>query len=79
MCPECGARQSLAFCLDRYQLTALVQRRGESRREVHRLAAGYGWSLGEILALPRPQRRALAGMIEAERPAPSAMSGGPFG
>jgi hypothetical protein len=33
---------------------------------VHRLARGYGWSLAEILSLPRTRRRDYVALVERE-------------
>lgn len=68
-CPECGHEQRAHFDLQHYLLSSI---RGERKRlmaEVHALASNYGWSLSEILGLPRSQRRTLAGLIEAEEEA----------
>ncbi len=65
-CPECGAGQPVHFDLQHYLLAALTAERGRLLGEVHRLAAAYGWSLGEILDLPRRHRRTLVELIEAD-------------
>lgn len=66
-CPECGTEQSVHFDIQHYLLSALLQERRQLAVEVHRLASVYGWSLNEILDLPRSQRRALVELIESER------------
>lgn len=65
-CPECGAAQPVHFDLQHYLLAALAAERDRLLGEVHRLAAAYGWSLGEILDLPRRHRRTLVELIEAD-------------
>lgn len=65
-CPECGAAQPVHFDLQHYLLTALAAERDRLLGEVHRLAAAYGWSLGDILDLPRRHRRTLVELIEAD-------------
>lgn len=68
-CPECGAEQRVHFDLQHYLLKALYSERSQLAWEIHRLAAAYGWSLSEILGLPRSQRRSLVNLAEAESPA----------
>ena len=68
-CPGCGASQSVAFDLARFLVRALAAERPFLIREVHLIAARYGWSHGEIMALPRIDRRAFATLIESERSA----------
>lgn len=69
VCPHCGDQQKLNFDLPRFLLTALANEAPFLIRETHLIASRYGWSHGEILALPRDQRRAFAGLIESERSA----------
>lgn len=66
ICPDCGQEQSVRFNLQSYLLTALREERRRLCREVHRLAAAYGWSLGEILGLTRSERRAYVALVESE-------------
>jgi hypothetical protein len=68
-CPECGAPQRLRFDVQFYLLRALEQERGRMLREIHRIASAYGWSMQEILALERSERRALTELIEADQSA----------
>lgn len=68
-CPGCGASQSVAFDLARFLVRALAAERPFLIREVHLIAARYGWSHSEIMALPRSDRRAFATLIESERSA----------
>jgi hypothetical protein len=65
-CPECGHTHALQFDIQSYLLQALM---GDQKRltwEIHRLAATYGWSLGEILSLTRRERRSFVELIENE-------------
>lgn len=63
VCPECQHSQSAHFVLQSYFLTSLVQERPRLLNEIHLLATTYGWSLNEILSLPRNQRRAFVELI----------------
>ena len=66
-CPECGHELPVHFDVQSYLLQALLQDQKRLGWEVHRIASAYKWSLGEILDLPRSQRRNFAAMIEEER------------
>ncbi len=66
-CPECQVEQSVHFDIQSFFLTALAQEVHVLAPEVHRIAVAYGWHLGEILDLPRSQRRLYVGLIEADR------------
>jgi len=65
-CPECGGKQPVHFDIQSYLLRALLQERRRIGREIHRLAVAYGWSLNEILSLPRSQRQAFVEFIEVD-------------
>ncbi|MEY6433870.1 hypothetical protein ABC977_15810 [Thioalkalicoccus limnaeus] len=65
-CPHCGTDQEVRFDLARYLIQRLAGERPFLLREVHLIAARYGWSFAEILDLSRDDRRALAGLIAAE-------------
>lgn len=67
-CPECAREQVVHFAIQGFLLRALAAEREALLREVHRLAIAYGWSLREILRLPRAERRSLVKMVEVERP-----------
>lgn len=69
ICPHCGAVQQLGFDLPRFLVRALGSERPFLIRETHLIAARYGWSHAEIMALPRDDRRAYAALIESERSA----------
>lgn len=66
-CPHCGAAQCLAFDLPRFLLRTIANDRPFLVRETHLIAARYGWSHADIMALPRDDRRAYAALIESER------------
>lgn len=66
-CQECGQVQKVHFDLQHYLLSALQGERPRLMHEIHALALNYGWSLTEILHLPRSQRRALASLVDAEQ------------
>lgn len=66
VCPECEHEHLVNFNIQSYLLTAIKQERNQFLHEVHRLASSYGWSLSEILGLPRSRRRVLAFLIESE-------------
>ena len=65
-CPECDHGQKVHFDLQHYLLSAIKGERKHLMQEIHALASSYGWSLSEILSLPRSQRRTLSGMVESE-------------
>lgn len=65
-CPHCGHEQAVRFDIQDHLLAVLQHERGFLVREVHCLARAYGWSLDEILELPRADRRAYARLIQAE-------------
>ena len=65
-CPECGHGMAVYFDVQTYLLQSLLQDQESLTWEVHRLAKAYGWSLKEILRLPRSVRRNHARLIEAE-------------
>jgi hypothetical protein len=65
-CPECGQGQQVHFDLQHFLLAALSAERNKLMAEIHSLASSYGWSLADILNLPRSQRRSLAGLIETD-------------
>jgi hypothetical protein len=59
-CAECGHAQQARFDLQSFVLQRLLDEREGLLAELHRLASSYGWSLREILSLPRSLRRSLA-------------------
>ncbi|MEP4012193.1 MAG: hypothetical protein ABJL92_09255 [Sulfitobacter sp.] len=66
-CPECGTSQTTRFSIEHYVVQALGAERRQLVREVHMIAASYGWSQSEILGLARDDRRQLATLVEADR------------
>lgn len=66
-CPHCGAAAPVRFDMAAYLVRRLAGERPFLIRETHLIAARYGWSHGEIMALSRDDRRAFAGLIEGER------------
>lgn len=65
-CPECNAHQLIHFDIQHFLLSSLKQERQQLAYEVHRLAGAYGWSLNEILELPRSVRRTYVDFVESE-------------
>lgn len=66
-CPNCGTAAQVRFDLSTYLTRRLAAEHPFLVRETHLIASRYGWSHGEIMALTRDDRRAYAGLIEAER------------
>lgn len=66
-CPDCEATAQLRFDLSNYLTRRLTAEHPFLVRETHLIASRYGWSHREIMALTRDDRRAYAGLIEAER------------
>lgn len=67
VCPECGHAHVVRFDVQPFLLARLLAERDQRATEVHRLARSYGWSLSEILSLPRGRRRAYVELIEREQ------------
>ncbi|MCP4623540.1 MAG: hypothetical protein GY850_08420 [bacterium] len=65
-CPECNEHQLIHFDIQHFLLSSLRQERQQLAYEVHRLAGAYGWSLNEILELPRSVRRTYVDLVESE-------------
>jgi hypothetical protein len=66
-CPECRTDNALTFRMQSYLLRALVEERGGLSGELDVLARAYGWSLSELLDLPRSMRAQLVRLLEARR------------
>lgn len=66
-CQECGAEREVRFDIQHFLLRALDHERRYLVREIHYLAATYGWSLEQILGLSRDDRRAFVRLIVADR------------
>ncbi len=64
-CAECGHAQAVRFDIQSFVLQRVLDERESVLSEVHALASGYGWSLGEITGLPRSLRRSLAARLQA--------------
>lgn len=65
-CIECGQSQQVRFDIQSFTLQRLLDEREALLAELHAIAAGYGWSLGEILGLSRSLRRSLAQRLSGE-------------
>lgn len=65
-CAECGAEQLVHFELQGYLLGSLIAEHDRRLWEIHQLARAYGWSLHEILELPRSERRTYVALVERE-------------
>ena len=65
-CPECGYEQPVHFNLQSFVLGALLNEHSRLVYEVHHLAKAYGWTLDDILNLPRSQRKACVELIASE-------------
>ena len=65
-CPECDQQQTVHFDIQYYLLYMLRQEQKQLALEVHRLATAYGWSLNEILGLPRSMRKTYVKLVESE-------------
>ena len=70
-CAECGHAQQAHFDVQSFVLQRLLNERELLMHEIHTLATGYGWTLSEILGLPRSTRRSFVQLLsqEAQRPA----------
>jgi hypothetical protein len=63
-CPHCDFRQeNVSFSVQRYLLDALAFERRFLFPEVHQVARAYGWSRGDILAMPTTDRRVFVRLI----------------
>jgi hypothetical protein len=68
-CPHCEAPQQVAFDIGPFLTRSLAAERPFLIRETHLIASRYGWDHATIMALPRRDRQAYAGLIESERSA----------
>jgi len=66
-CPHCETEGEARFDIAAYLARRLAGERPFLVRETHLIASRYGWPHDQILALNREDRRAYAGLIEAER------------
>lgn len=67
LCPECQREQMVHFDIQCFLLSTIKQEQKQLAYEVHRVAGAYGWSLSEILELPRSLRRAFVELVESEQ------------
>ena len=67
-CWECAAPLEVDVHVVALVLRALSMMRIDIDREVHLLAAGYGWDLAVIESLPDERRRRLAALVEGATP-----------
>lgn len=65
-CAECNYVHTVQFDIQSYVLGAIVAERRRLLTEINRIARAYSWSLDEILALTRSDRRQLVELIENE-------------
>jgi hypothetical protein len=64
-CPECERSGVVPFDPASFFFAELEARAEALERDVHTLAAGYGWSEEEILSLPSARRRRYVARVEA--------------
>lgn len=64
-CAECGHAQLARFDIQSFVLQRLLDERENVLSEVHAMASSYGWSLQEIVSLPRSMRRSLVQRLSA--------------
>jgi hypothetical protein len=62
-CPACGHRWSVAFDIVSYFWSEITAWAGRILREVHALAAAYGWREEDILAMSPRRRHAYLEMV----------------
>lgn len=65
-CSQCSESSEVVFDVCAFLIDALASERALVLREIHWLARYYGWSLSELMALPRSQRRQLVELVLAE-------------
>lgn len=71
-CPQCEAKQTARFDVARHLAKSLQRELPFLQREVHLIAATYGWGHAEIMGLTRQTRHVFAGLIASGRTAQSA-------
>jgi hypothetical protein len=67
-CPECATVDTLRFQIQDFLLGAITSDGQLLIHDVHRIARAYGWSLTEILSLPRSKRRAFVTILDGDTP-----------
>ena len=65
-CAECQHQYQVRFDVQSFLLGRILAERALRASEIHRIARGYGWSLGEILSMPRNRRRSYVDLVERE-------------
>ncbi len=65
-CPECKCSFVVPFDISAYFIQEMRVERLRLLREVHALAFYYHWSESEIMAFPRPRRRAYIDLLSGE-------------
>ncbi|TQV87772.1 hypothetical protein [Aliikangiella coralliicola] len=63
-CPDCNRQHQASFDIQSFVLQRLLNEKERLLAEVHLIALNYGWSLQEILSLPRKTRKSIADLIE---------------
>ena len=63
-CPDCGKQHQASFDIQSFVLQRLLNEKDNLLAEMHLIAMSYGWSLNEILSLPRSTRKSITGLIE---------------
>jgi hypothetical protein len=71
-CPECGYGASVRFQMQDYLLGTVETGWAQLLGDLHRIGIEYGWSLHDILGLPRRSRRAFIALLDGE-PVPRAL------
>ena len=67
-CPHCESLATCLFDLGRFLLASLAREKQTLVRELHVVARSYGWSLSEILSLPRDTRQQIVALITRSQP-----------
>lgn len=63
-CPDCSKQHQASFDIQSFVLQRLLNEKEILLAEMHLIAMSYGWSLKEILSLPRNTRKSITGLIE---------------
>jgi hypothetical protein len=63
-CPACAHRWTVAFDAGAFLWAEIQAWAQQILRDVHTLAAAYGWNEAEILALPPARRRAYLDLVQ---------------
>jgi hypothetical protein len=65
-CPSCGAEATVPVDLEAILLMQLRARQKQLLAQVHRLAAAYGWTEEQVLAIPAHRREQYLLLVERE-------------